>query len=48
MLRYFEALKRSRCTVDGRLHEARGFVTAGGGGGEPLPGLRQGQGRVSQ
>jgi hypothetical protein len=32
MFGYFVALKRSRCTVDGRLQDLFG-LTAGGGGG---------------
>ncbi|MBW3653408.1 MAG: hypothetical protein KY433_07410, partial [Actinobacteria bacterium] len=46
--RQLVAAKRSRCTVEGRLH-AFGFVVgAGGGGGELLRGPRHGHGRFSQ
>ena len=52
-LGYCALLKRSRCTVDGRLLEGLTLIGAGGGaaggGGdvEPLP-VEQGQGRLSQ
>lgn len=49
MFGYLVALKRSRWTVEGRLHDDLGGDTGGGGGGdvEPLP-VEHGHGRLSQ
>jgi len=49
MFGYFAELKRSRRSVDGRLHDdaaggGGGGAGGGGGGGEVLPAPRHGQG----